>query len=359
MFSSKHYVPAIRWRQGEYLALQELTDAQRRRMTPLVDIPPVPWDYEEDAPSKTIDQHLARVPDQMERAWGLREPIFIDLGLLDPEVRTAGGLHPLNALFRLLEERGVRTVPVTGSERDNDYQTAVRDAAARNGRGAAIRLTPDDVSEDDLMDRAGETREIIQTELDETDLILDFGNIQADQVGLVSRLAGNAIRSIPDVNDYRSLTLLSGAFPINLADVTPGLGLIPRADWDLWLQVRTRARSRIPAFGDYTATHPDQQEMDPRIMQMSASIRYATESHWLIARGRSVRSPRFGGFSQFNDLARLLTQQPQFTGHRFSWASDFIEACAAGGPTGNPATWRKVATNRHMVLVVHQIANLA
>jgi hypothetical protein len=77
MFGDRHYVPALRWRQGEFGALQELSNTQKNGITPLIDVPPIPWDFAEEKPAKTIDAHLARMPEQMVKSWGHDHPIFI------------------------------------------------------------------------------------------------------------------------------------------------------------------------------------------------------------------------------------------------------------------------------------------
>src|SRR5436190_1354750 len=137
MFSDKHYVPAIKWRQGEYLALQELQDQTRDRMTPLVDIAPIPWDFEEEAPARTLDQHLSKVPAQMEASWGVERPIFVDLGLIDSDARMASGAHPADHLFAELASMGVEAIPVTGTDHDAAYQEAVRTVFRRDDQGIA------------------------------------------------------------------------------------------------------------------------------------------------------------------------------------------------------------------------------
>lgn len=356
MFQSKHYVPAIKWRQGEYLALAELSDAQRDRITPLVEIPPVPWDFDEEQPAKSVDQHLARVPAQMAEHWGER-PVFVDTGLLDGEARMANARHPIDDLFERLAVVNVPAIPVLSAEHDAAYQQAVAAVVARDNRGVAIRLRPDDFANPNSA--IAYMAELVDAPDDEIDLILDLGSIQPAQVQLVQALAANAINSITNIGAYRTLTLLSGAFPVNLSEIAPGFALLPRSDWALWVAVRNAAPVRQPSYGDYTAAHPEQQDgIDPRLMQTSASIRYAADNDWVIARGRSLRSPRFGGSAQYNTLCQQLVRHPLFTGGSFSWASDFIEQCANNGPRGNPATWRKVATNRHVVWTANQIANL-
>lgn len=358
MFSDKHYVPAIKWRQGEYTALEELRAHHKADLTPLVDVPPIPWDFAEERPTKTIDSHLSKIPDQMLKSWGNARSIFIDMGLVDPAVRFSTGQHPLDALFMALTFPAIQAIPVTATDRDDDYQTAVATIVARDGRGLCIRAEADDFQDagsftilTDLIDSFGTDRIAI-------DLILDMGAIAAGQSGLMARIVSAALLQLGGATEFRTLTVLSGAFPVDLAAVPQGVSLLPRSDWAMWLNLRSLSLARKPSFGDYTAAHPIPKEVDPRLMQASASIRYASDTDWVIARGRSVNSPKFGGYGQFNRLSAALIGHPAFTGASFSWSSDFVTACAAGGGTGNLTTWRKVATNRHMSRTAHQIASL-
>jgi len=97
LFTDKHYVPAIKWRQGEFGALEELQPYHKKALTPLVDVPAIPWDFTDEQPAKTIDQHVAKTPAQMAKAWGADTPIFVDLGLVDSALRMADGRHPVDS----------------------------------------------------------------------------------------------------------------------------------------------------------------------------------------------------------------------------------------------------------------------
>ena len=44
---NKHYVPNLKGRQGEYGALETLSLAIKRRLTPLIEIPPIPLNFKE------------------------------------------------------------------------------------------------------------------------------------------------------------------------------------------------------------------------------------------------------------------------------------------------------------------------
>lgn len=40
MLNENHYVPILKWKQGEQKALEALTPAVRKGLTPLLEIPP-------------------------------------------------------------------------------------------------------------------------------------------------------------------------------------------------------------------------------------------------------------------------------------------------------------------------------
>lgn len=357
-FGSKHYVPALRWRQGEFSALQELRPDQKSGLTPLIDIAPIPWDYAEEQPSKTIDQHLARTADQMATAWGTEDRLFVDFSLIDPAERMGSGVHPLEHLFGELRVAGVLGTPVTGLDRDPAYQAAVRSVLAADNRGVCIRITVEDAGAGNTASAVEHVLNELEAERGVVDLVIDLKAIEPNQATILRSWAVGLINGWPDIGGFASLTLLSGAFPLNLSGLIPGTHLVERADLALWQDVRAAGPARQPSFGDYTAAHPDPDEIDPRIMQVSASIRYASNEAWVILRGRSVQSTRHGGYGQFQALSTTLMGHPLFTGHSFSWASDFIEQCAAGGQTGNLMIWRKTATNRHMAFTSRQIASV-
>ena len=73
------YVPILKGRDGEYGALQTLSAEIRDVIAPVLELPPIPWDFEADRPARTIDVHLKKVGQKIERAWGVSRNIFVDL----------------------------------------------------------------------------------------------------------------------------------------------------------------------------------------------------------------------------------------------------------------------------------------
>jgi hypothetical protein len=54
------YVPAIRWRQGEYQALLNLSEAAKSRIVPLITVPPLEYDFEDGEAKKPFKSTLAQ-----------------------------------------------------------------------------------------------------------------------------------------------------------------------------------------------------------------------------------------------------------------------------------------------------------
>ena len=66
------YVPALRWRQGEYQALARLAAAAKDRIVPYVTIPEVEFDFELWQPKKTVQEHVHPFAARFNAKWGQR-----------------------------------------------------------------------------------------------------------------------------------------------------------------------------------------------------------------------------------------------------------------------------------------------
>jgi hypothetical protein len=193
---------------------------------------------------------------------------------------------------------------------------------------------------------------------EDVDLVLDLGSISPEQrwTGATVRLL---LAALPEIGNWRSLTLIASSFPLDLSGVDgDSTALIPRAEWAMWrtLHARRDRLERLPMFGDYAISHPSPREVDPRIIQRSAAIRYSAEDEFLILKGRSIQAH---GSEQHFDLAAELVTRPEFHGEDFSWGDAYISTRARreGGP-GSGMTWRKAGTSQHLAFVTTQIANL-
>jgi len=360
MFNHKHYVPILKGRQGEYGALQTIPREVKSRVVPVVEIPPIPWDFAEEQPDKTVDQHLQGIGAKLERAWGVEAPMFVDLLWIAEDARMADGVHPLTYVFGAARERGLQVIPVTGLVRGDEYQTACREIISRDRRGVCLRLQREDFDESqDLVQQVSDLLNALRVSPSDADLILDLRALSGTEGGTLMAAVPALIRNVPRLNEWRAFALAATAFPENLAGLPPSeLSSLPRLEWVLWRNLVSRSRTlRLPAFSDYGIAHVQPSEVDPRVMRPSASIRYTTDETWLILKGRNLRDH---GYPQFHDVSRFLVRRPEYNGPEFSWGDQYVDDCANERVgTGNLTTWRKVGTSHHLAFVLSQLASVA
>lgn len=356
MFGQDHYVPILKWKRGEQKALEHVSATSKVHMTPLIEIVPVPYDFVNEQPAKSVDQHLNGTSEQIVSSWGVDRPIFLDLYWIDPTERMSNGSHPLNFIIDEAHARGAKVIPVTGCDRDTDYQAAVKNANSRYRLGVCIRLGDDDFL--DITNNLSVLLNSLEIEPSQVDLLIDLKEISSQTINANAMTVTTVINTIPNITAYRTLTLAASAFPENLSRISSGnVGSIDRVEWELWRLLNTRSQTirRMPSFGDYAIANPFYSEIDPRIMQMSANIRYTISDEWLIFRGRSIK---LHGWSQARDLARAIVSSRHFSGSTFSWGDQYIDDCSNGqSSTGNAETWRRVGTNHHLEFVIAQLAN--
>lgn len=357
-FDHHHYVPCLRWKQGEYQAIYRLVDETKNSLTPLIEVAEIGYDFEARKPSKTVDEHLAPLAKRVAAKWSGR-PFFVDLKLIQGETQMADGRHPVTFVQDELRGRECPAVPVIGLDRDLDYQQAVKDAAAIDGRGICVRVSIEQAAKGIQTDLEALKKET-GLGLEDLDLVLDLGAPNFVPVDAFAQVVRAVIGKIPDPNGWRTFSLISTSFPASMAEVKKSPDTITRYEWLLYEQLINKLANegmRIPTFGDYGINHPKVLDLDMRLVKPSASIRYTIDKAWLIIKGPNVRD---NGFAQYRDHCRTLVASPEYMGPGFSYGDLYIEQCAAGvGRTGNLTMWRQVGTNHHLQKVVADIANLS
>ncbi len=351
------YVPILKGKEGEFAALEALTEEIGAQITPLIEIPAIPFNFSTGKKAKTLDEHLRTLPDRLQRCWGDR-PFYIETPYFGEDEQVEDDRCALEVLLHNFATSHLSPIPVLSTSSSLECRTAVR-AFLATGASACIRLSLDDFSED--IDTADEVTRLLNDIGKESatglDLIVDFGAL-ATEAPTSLLLARSVLSMIPTLRAWNTIIFAAASFPEDLSGVnSASVDTLPRREWLLWKALQRKPGLLPPnlIFSDYAISHPIPRELDPRIMRMSANIRYTTVEHWLIMKGRNVTQY---GFEQYFELCRRLIERPEYTGREFSWADEFIWKCAhhEAGP-GNATTWRKVGVNHHITFVVRQLAN--
>lgn len=355
MFTHNHYVPLLRWKLGEYQALSRLSEGAKAFITPLIEIPPVTYDFEIKRQSRSLDEHLGAFGTRLRTKWDGRT-CFVDLKHIPTIDRMADGSHYVDRVFALARVEGCSAIPVGSLKSDANFINALQRAIQTDQRGVGLRLVAED------FDRAGLPSQIemwcarLGLRPESVDLFVDLESPSYRPLSTHAQMMKQMLLQLPALNRWRTLTMLGTSYPETLEKLTTPIE-IPRLEWQAYrtLVGSLESTMRVPTFGDYVVSHNDLVELDMRFVKPFAKLRYTTPDAWYLAKGKQVRAE---GFDQYRGLCQALVAKPFFDGRAFSAADAYIADCAAGTvPTGNLTTWVWVAVNRHLTKVVGDLAS--
>ena len=358
-FRPQHYIPCLRWKQGEYQALLNLSSLARDSIVPIIEVAEVGFDFESQTDSKTIDQHLFSFAKRVRDKWGRKE-CYVDMRYIEPSTQMSNGQHPGTFVFYDLSAKGVLAIPVIRLQEDPRFQAAIHQVVTTDKRGLCLRANIEEVARVGFDKTAQNILWSYGLVIEQCDLIVDLVTPNFDPIDSFASLLTNIFQSLPNLENWRSFGMVGTSFPQSLSGLNHGTTFIPRNEWRLYKLLVTRLNKlggRIPSFGDYAINHPDVLSIDPRLIKPNASIRYTINDKWLIAKGQNVRDH---GYDQFRDLSNLILNSEHYCGQNYSEGDNFIFKCAAGKErTGNLTTWRRVGTNHHIEMVVRDVAKLS
>lgn len=363
---ANNYTPALKAKMGELAALQQLTDIQKKKVCPILEVPGIDWDYVKDEPAKTLKKHIEDVIRMIEKYWDKK--FFIDFSS-SLQISAAEQKTPTDILTffdSLAKDKSLAYIPVVDFDKNSiaTFRETLRGIHNRNRDGVCLRIKYsdlEDIIDENLFEELLTTLGITASEID---LVLDFGSVNEYESDKTLYLATRLVlASTPRLKEWRSLTVLASSFPYTLSSISKNTtAKLPRKEWLSWQRLNEKKDKlvRLPTYGDYSISHPRIVDIDPRVMDMSAAIRYSTPNDWLILKGESIKK---GGFVQFPELSKKLTSLPDYSGKNYSTGDNNIFKYANGVSeetgTGNATTWRTIGNNHHFCLVIEQLSNLS
>jgi hypothetical protein len=349
MFDYRHYVPILRHKAAEMQALLFLAPEDKRRMTPLIELPPTLL-----TAKKRKGDLFTETAKQIAGHWG-QSPFFVDFFLIDTLFKVPAKNRSLWVLSEAARALHLSLIPVTGLNRSADYQETVGKVVAADRRGVCVRLSESDLRNPALEKALRRLMSKFRLEPHQVDVLVDFG-----LMGIESMKLSEVCNRLPLLSSWRTFTVACGSFPKDLSDFEKNLQHeLPRRDWLYWFnQIKEGpVLPRRPAFGDYTIQHPVY--LEPlKGGNPSASIRYTADDYWVIMRGEGLRNEGGPGFAQYWANASLLSGRTEFKGPEFSTGDEYIYKMGRQNKlTGNPQKWLLAGINHHLTLVTWQIAN--
>lgn len=370
MFDHTHYVPVLKAKSGEFDALEMLDASVKERITPLIELTPIPlkWleNQDEPVPTRTIDEHIDWLADRIATSWKPDVPIFIDGWHIETEDVLSDNTEPIEGVLSRLRNRALNCIPVVGIDRVGEYLDVVAQFA-ENGCDVCVRLKPQDLENTGSLDeQVFGLLSHLKIPESRGHLVVDFRSITPAVASALKVALPFQLAAVPSLTKWKTVTLAASAFPADLSEVSKySLDTFSRAEWDIWAHLRqTKDKlKRLPTFGDYTVTHPELSVFDPRTMSISPKIKYTDTLQWVVAKGEAHRRKKSKTKSapakdQYPHLCKMIIDHPAWKSADFSKGDEYIAKCKTKevGP-GNPQKWVTVGAVHHIAFVVRQLAN--
>ena len=355
----KNYVPILRPKQGEVLAIRELSEVAQKRITPFFDVHRV--QIKNGKKEKSLDEHLDSIIERICENWPSKREFFWDLFSIELSERLQNGKHPVLWFGQSLYNKQMTPIPTIGTDRDDSYIKAIQSLLARGlADSICVRILRDDLETPietindltDIMNR-------LEISPSKCHLLIDMRFVEEAQIETIVETVSE-FTSQCNIDFWKTFTFSSSSFPVDMAQFKPDSdSRVPRVELKLWnaLMNAEPLIGRKSNFGDYAIINPEKPDVDPVRIRAGGKIRYATKDGWIIVKGHGLH--RGERYNQYRTLSRKVMNFPEYRGTSYSWGDDYLDKCSKGRVgTGNLTTWIKVDTNHHLTLVGEQISIL-
>lgn len=338
------YLPILKWKQGERIALRSLKPDQRENVVPLIELQPITAAPDRASLVAALPAYLQKIAAELSKA--LPEASWCGI---DTRYVAAGyprQVQLLNAIcVQLSKLTDLEILPVISSALVQTEPDQLAKLAERFNEHI-LRIDTPSVAVAQVQPIVDCAREHIPGSL--LHVVVD----QFSLVGKDPKVTTNIVKPYLDAaiaSQCASVTLAGGSFPVNLIGFKQGFHDIVRVEWKVWSSIHKLADYADVRYSDYCVTHPAQApEMDPTQVNPSVAIRYAADGFWRLFKAGGFKK---GAPNQYISLCKLLMTDAVYSGATYSFGDKcYADAAASKLGNGNPSSWRRDATNHHLVL---------
>jgi len=343
MISRDKYVPVIKCKAGEFIALSKLPEEFKDEIVPIADLVP--------NPQKKLEEHIHSSIGYIQR-WDRERLIYIDGYMIQDNDIMIHRKRYMEYIFNEIRKYKYNVIPVVSNISNPDYIVQIKNIVEKDSRGLCLRIfSSREISINDEIERMMPR---IDLGFNQIDLLIDLQSLEILSPDEILNWQKEIIKNLSYSSSWRSLVLTGSNFPINLTKLTANqIHLIPRKHWSAWKQLfESSDIERFPSYSDYGISHPLMSEVEG-IPNASASIRYTNSDEYYIYRGRGTRQH---GFEQFFEIATALINSSEYFGRDHCYGDEFIYRCGTERKLkGRLLDWRAVGTNHHITVVVNQL----
>lgn len=347
------YIPFLKTKSNELLALKELETSLKENLTVFFDIPKKQNGDENTfinsvkSFKRKLEIHLSKIPYFYIDTYDIDNDLFID------------GTH--NYSFLLNELKGFNYIPVVSIDRVQEHIDAITDEY-ENGNlkfnFIALRLTSDLFEnflliEDDINKFLGD----LLNKFDSIDLILDCRVCYKENENHLSTKIINFISDFSKKYLLRKVIISGSSIPssINEIVVPNSKEIVIRKEFLIFAKIKKELENNYNLiFSDYTIVSPEFSEVDipPEMFRKitAPKIIYSFNEKHFILRGGSLSTK---GDAQYFKLAEDIVLSPYYRGKTYSWGDDFLfEKSKKKGSNVTPSSILKPTINAHIQYMI-------
>jgi hypothetical protein len=358
------YIPILKTKRAEFSALSLLDVFSKSKITPIFEIEPVPVDPDDGTADRTYNDILTDFGQKLATASQGISHIYLDGILIEESLIDAQDMYPITNAILQARSNGLRAIPVSSPTRTSVYLNAIDQIVQGE---ICLRLTPSELANPQIISNYINRLNISPSNID---IVIDLRDrLDEDEWNQNQNyvLAVGLVNNLPNLNQYRSVILAAGSFPVDLSNIAVGTYSQSRLEWVLWQRLQNgNDLERSVLYGDYGVQHPDYTRLATRFPSVSASIRYTGDNDFWIFRGQSANRH---GYEQYGRHCQTIIQHSEYSGPTFSVGDQDINNYAqvyqqhvnnigANHRFGSAEVWRKIGQNHHITKVVNQLSTL-
>lgn len=349
------YVPFLKAKSNEMIALSELNKLIVSQLVPFFDYPKKNKDSE--LTEDLFKLGVAKVAKGLKKHCSNLQEFYLDNFDVDSALEVDGGCsyrHLLSCCHDL------PVIPVVSIDRTDSHIRSVcdlKDVGAISHGTVAFRITHQDfesygVVEGEIDQMLGE----VFSKFSDIDLIFDCRVcLNLDLNGIASNIV-EFMKKFKAKYNTRRVVVTGSSIPASIKDL---LSVneeceVVRSEIHIYQKVRNSMRDAHLIFGDYATVSPNYSEVDiiPEAMQNVTAPKLIYSfgvSHYLI-RGAALRT---NGFAQYFNLAATLCAKPFYRGENYSSGDSYLmKKSKRIGSNCTPSSVVKPLINAHIAFMI-------
>jgi hypothetical protein len=355
MENSFVYMPVIKGKKNDLVAVGKVFNDVRKLMKPFIEAMPV------NPEKPLVEDHIFRLCEYIRKHLPLGE-IFVDFYGLMPDAKIPDGTNATIYGYKLLKAFGRPVTPAYGFERNDDLWNELGIIARDFNCGFCFRLSREDLAEylfDDIWSQIIERTAQMKLLNNKIDLFLDLRHVDPEEIAVLEETIISFLFHNPNIGEYRSIVVAGSSALKTVGSIEKDkVGEVVRQELRLWSKLWREMPDNIkPIYGDYGVVHPDFSDQ-ARSPNVNAKIRYTAGDKIIYFRGHALHKP-VKDYEQYHALARRVCSDIRYVGRALSFGDKYIEDCAQEdiGP-GSLEKWVVADMNHHICYSTQQLSRL-